>query len=533
MKIHKIPFASVPQLSSRDKAYAIEQEELRAFYKYAPKMESFAQVIEDKSRDAINRSLLVKVLEEQYAQLSPSDAVTKNVSSLSQTNTFTITTAHQPSLFTGPLYYIYKIISTINLTKSLKEHYPAYHFVPVFVTGGEDHDFEEIQSVNLFNRALTWENEEKGSVGMMQTATLQPLLAELKEILGASENAQHIYQVIAEAHTQNAVYSKASVQLVHELFKNDGLVVLNMNHRDLKAQFREDIIKELELQPSLALVNEAHDKIGKIGFKPQASPRAINFFYLKDQLRERIVEEEGVYQVLNTDYRFDAEAMRQEVEQHPERFSPNVIMRPIFQERILPNLAYIGGGGELAYWMERRAQFDYYKVNFPMLIRRNSVLWIDRSMVKKMKKLELSLHDWFGETEGLIKLFVGKQSEAELSLEQQKTDLALVFDSVKTLAQKINPTLEKTVLAEQAKQLKSLEHLETKLIRAEKQKHEVSLNQLRKIKEKLFPANGLQERKDNFIPFYLKYGAQFFEVLKAHLHPLDKNFIVIEDVDQA
>ncbi|MEM9824052.1 MAG: bacillithiol biosynthesis cysteine-adding enzyme BshC, partial [Bacteroidota bacterium] len=500
------------------------------FYKYAPQIESFAQVIEDKAKDPINRQVLVEVLQEQYAVLAPSEAVNKNVSALADEKTYTVTTAHQPSLFTGPLYYIYKIISTINLAKQLKEAYPAFHFVPVFVTGGEDHDFEEIQNVHLFNKTLTWENEEKGSVGMMKTDTLGTVLSQLKEILGEQALAVEIYRIVEAAHTQNTIYSQASIQLVHQLFKGDGLVVVNMNHSALKGQFVETIKKELELQPSLALIHEAHDAISGIGFKPQATARAINFFYLKDQIRERIVEENGLYQVLNTDFQFTRAQILEEVEQHPERFSPNVVMRPIYQETILPNLAYIGGGGELAYWMERRAQFDYFGVNYPMLIRRNSVLWIDKGMAKKMKKFAFGLPDWFGETESLIKQFVAHQSESTLSLDQQKTAFTHLYEEIKEIAKQVNPTLEKTVMAEHAKQLKSLEHLETKLIRAEKQKHEVGLNQLRNVKEKLFPANGLQERKDNFIPFFLKYGWEFFEILKLHLHPLDKNFIVIEDV---
>ncbi|MEM8907956.1 MAG: bacillithiol biosynthesis BshC, partial [Bacteroidota bacterium] len=169
MQVYKIPFSDVPQLSARDKAYAAEHEGLRAFYKYPVSIEAFAQVIKDKQATPTDRTLLVNVLKEQYAQLSVEPAVQANIKQLADAQTFTLTTAHQPSLLTGPLYYIYKIISTINLAKRLRDFYPDYHFVPVFITGGEDHDFEEVQNAHLFNRTLTWENTETGSVGLMKT----------------------------------------------------------------------------------------------------------------------------------------------------------------------------------------------------------------------------------------------------------------------------------------------------------------------------------------------------------------------------
>lgn len=529
VKVTLIPYAEVPQISSRDKAYARESEDLKKFYKYPTEYASFAQIIEDKKLDNTNREVLVNTLLSQYGKLGMSEQVEANIQKLKDKKTFTIVTAHQPSLFTGPLYYIYKIISTLNLAKKLNTYLPDYQFVPVFVTGGEDHDFEEMNHVNLFNKQLLWENEESGSVGEMKTSSLKSVLDELKEILGESENAKAIYDLMEKSHTQFEKYSNAALSLVNELFGKDGLVCLNMNHPDLKREFITIIKDEVFNQVSKPLVEASAEKLNEVGFKTQASPREINFFYLNPQIRERIVFENDRFQVLNTDISFSKEEMEAEIENHPEHFSPNVIMRPIYQELILPNLAYIGGGGELAYWLERKTQFEYFKLNFPMLIRRNSAVWIDKGTQKRIGKLGLNPQQLFSETEALIKDFVKENSTGELNFNEEKSELQAIFEKVKNKTVAIDASLGKSVLAEAAKQIKSLENLENRVMRAEKQKHETSINQLRNLKEKLFPANGLQERKDNFMAFYMKHGEAYLEALKDSFDPLEKSFVIIEE----
>ncbi len=529
MEVTKLPFSKIPQLSKRDIAYVDENPLLEPFYKYQVRIENFEAIIHNKQNENINRDLLVEVLQEQYAKFEKSERVTDNIQLLASKNTFTIVTAHQPSLFTGPLYYIYKIISTINLSKALTAYYPGFQFVPVFVTGGEDHDFEEVNHANIFNKTLVWENDEQGSVGMMKTSSLQNVLAELKDLLGESEKGKKIYEEIEQSHTSHKIYSDAVIDLMHRFFKEDGLVVLNMNHVKLKRSFIPFIKEEIIKQPSHVLVEQTAEMLSDVGFKQQATAREINFFYLNNQIRERVVFEDDVFKVLNTDLVFTTKEMEKEIENHPEYFSPNVIMRPIYQESILPNLAYIGGGGEIAYWIERRSQFEYFKVNFPMLIRRDSVLWIDRSTSKKMEKLDLDVEAIFKDTEVLIKEFVHKNTEEDLNLNSQKEEVNKVFESVKELAKNIDATLVGKIEAEQTKSVKSLEQLEARLIKSKKQKYEIEINQIRSLKAKLFPNNGLQERYDNLISFYFTYGEDFFKILKENLNPLDRKFVVIRD----
>ncbi len=529
MEITRIPFEQVPQLSYKDVAYATANPTLRSFYKYDVSLEGFAQIIEDKKKDNTNRQVLVDVLREQYKAFEINDLVRQNIESLSDQNTFTVVTAHQPALFTGPLYYIYKIISTINLAEQLDKTYPNYHFVPVFVNGAEDHDFEEVNHASIFNKKLEWQSGEKGSVGMMQTASLAGVLEELKSILGESENAQHLYNIVEKAYTVHETYGTATLHLVHELFKDYGLVAIDMNNAELKKLFIPIMEEELLHQASQQYVEKTQQELEKLGFSSQAHVRDINLFYLREQTRERVVREGDTFKVLNTSYTFSKEKIIQELHAHPEHFSPNVVLRPLYQETVLPNLAYIGGGGEIAYWLERKSQFEHFNVNFPMLIRRNSALWIDSGSANRMEKLDLNVEDLLNDTEILIKNYIAEHSEGELSLAEEKAALENLFQQIAEKAKSIDPTLEKSVLAEGAKQVKSVEQIEGRLVKTEKQKHDTALNQIRSLRDKFFPGNGLQERSDNFMSFYVKYGSEFFNILKENLDPFDKNFIIITD----
>lgn len=522
-----IPFKEIPQLAKTDVAYATAHPSLKPFYSYTVDIQSFAKVIEDRKEFEVDRDLLADTLINQYKGCSDKNAARLNIEALRSDNTFTIVTAHQPSLLLGPLYFIYKIMSVINLTRQLKQQYPTFHFIPTFVIGGEDHDFEEVNYINLFNKKLIWQNDEKGAVGMMNTSSLLPILEELKAILGDSENATRIFSLIKKAYTENERYHSATQSLLNELFGDYGLVVINMNDVALKRRFIPYLLKEIIDRPSHDLVAKTQHELLQIGFKAQAFPREINLFYLKEQMRERIVFEDNQYKVLNTEIVFSEKEIIEEVNSHPENFSPNVIFRPLFQEVILPNLAYIGGGGELAYWLERKNQFEHFNVFFPMLIRRNSVVWIDEMSSNKMEKLHLSPFDLFQDIDLLVKSYIIKNAESELNLNQEKVDFQGIFKRIESIAKRVDPTLEKAVISESVKQLQSLEQLESRIVRAEKQKHEASLNQIKTLVQKFCPNGGLQERFDNFLPFYVKYGQSFFDTLLNECNPLKEGFIVI------
>ncbi len=527
MPIDRIPFPEVPQFSKRDVAYATAADSLRPFFKYEVNLDAFAQVMKDKAKDNTNRQLLVSELQQQYAGLKNTEAALTQVQSLLEGNAFTVITAHQPSLFTGPMYFIHKICSTINLARQLNERHPDQHIVPVFIMGGEDHDFEEINHTRLHGRMIEWDTEAGGSVARLSTASLAPALSALQEIIGSEFSPEDIYRRLHKAYSSHEEYGAATVAFVHDLFGKYGLVVADMSRTAFKAAFRPIMEREIFEQLSQPLIEKAQAELTAAGFSGQAHARDINLFYLSPGRRDRIVFQDGVYGVLDTSQLFTEAEFRQELNDHPERFSPNVVMRPLFQELIFPNLAYIGGGGEIAYWLERKEQFAAFGLNFPMLIRRNSVLWIDAKSQKKLNRIQLDYRELFREPDLIIRDYVAKHSANELSLTPELAQLSDLFNSMALKSIAIDPTLEKAALAEHARQSKIIAQFETRLRRIEKTKFSDALDIIREMKDKLFPKNGLQERTDNFLNVYLEEGEAMFETLIEALDPLTEGMVVV------
>lgn len=509
--------------------YINGNDNLKKLYTYRPEISAFRQAIEDKSKETINRELLVTVLREQYTSFQDSELQNKNVELLKDNSTFTVCTGHQLCLFTGPLYFIYKILSTINLAETLKKQYPEYNFVPVYWMAGEDHDFEEVKSVNLFGKKLSWENPDaKGAVGQMATASLKPVLDEFRQIAGVSDNAIELVELFEDVYLKHINLADATRYLVHQIFGKYGLVIVDGNDARLKKEFISIVEEDIFNATNQQLVNQTIGDFENLGIKAQVNPRPINCFYMLDNIRERIELAGDNYQVLNTDITFTKEQLQIELKAHPERFSPNVVLRPLYQQKILPNLAYIGGPGEIAYWLEYKRMFDFHKISFPVLIPRNFALLLDSKSEQQLQKLGFTVPDLFKDTELLVKEFVNKNASAALSLAEEEQQLSNLFAVIATKATLVDPTLKGSVEAELQKALNSLKNIESKLVRAEKQKQETSINQIKKLKDKFFPTDSLQERYDNITPYYLKAGKQMIDDLKDAFDPLDYKMLILE-----
>lgn len=531
MQFHKLSFAETGQFSSLITDYVAGQAALQKFYKYPLSLEAFDRVIDEKSMQPLDREALVEVLRAQYRDVATDNAVEANIEALLDSNTFTITTAHQPVIGTGPLYMIIKILAAINLSEKLNARYPDVKFVPVYWSGGEDHDFEEINHLHVFGKKISWEAPSGGPVGRISTDTMQDWVTELRALLGDHPNAASWMDLIESAYLQQPTLAQATFYLMHQLFQSYGLVILQPDNATLKKAFLPIMEAELFHPKSPALVAEKVAGLEQLGYHGQAHAREINLFYLMDEMRARIQynENKDRYEVVDTDIKFSEDTLRAELLSHPERFSPNVILRPLYQEAILPNLAYVGGGGELAYWMQYESLFEHYKINYPMLVLRNSVMWLDKGAHKKRLQTELTLHDLFRDVEELIKEYVKEHAKDELSLAPQKRALQALFAEVVEMANAIDPTLEKPVKGEEQKTINSLEKLEAKLLRAEKSKFDTAVNQIRWIKDKLFPAGKLQERHDNIAMYWHKHGPACISILKEAIHPIEEQFVIIEE----
>lgn len=519
-------FSEVDQFSDFDKKYASNPEAFNDYIKYLPELDSFKQALADKSTQEIDRALLVEVLLEQYKAYDTSSQSMDNINALLDPQTFTLTTAHQANLFTGPLYFVYKILSTINLAEKLSEHL-AQKIVPVFVLGSEDHDLEELNHFQFFNQKMIWNTTQKGPLGRMSTEGVNEIIEEIAPRIENTSFGPDILKLLREAY-QRENYGQAISYFVNALFRDYGLVILSMDDARLKRKFIPVIESELKHQTSFEIVSKANAQIEAGGLKVQAAPREINLFYLDKGIRERIIYENGAYKALNTDLNWSSKELMELLHTSPEYFSPNVILRPLYQDTILPNLAYIGGGGELNYWIQLKSLFEHFNVNFPVLIRRNSVGLIKEKELGQLENLGLSLGDLFQHEHKLIDHFVKSKATIELNVDQEKQDLIAIYEQLSEKAQQLDPTLKGSIASEKTKQIKSLEMILGKMKKAEKRKNETAINKAVKIQSKLFPSNSLQERKQNIIEYYAFNGPDFIKNLKSQLDPLEKKMYFFE-----
>ncbi len=499
---------------------------LQQFYGRFPSIENFSeQIAEKKAGFAGDRKTLVSVLERQYAGLSVSDATKKHLTALLSDNTFTVTTGHQLNLFTGPLYFLYKITTAINLAKELQAKYPENHFVPVYWMATEDHDFEEINYFNFKGKKFRWNRESSGPVGRLDNDGLDEFLEVFSMELGPGQNADAIRKLFADAYLNHDNLADATRFVANELFGKHGLVIIDADDAELKRQFIPYLKQELLDFVSHRVVSETIEKMKP--YTIQVNPREINLFYIENGLRERIVFEKGKYKINNTALEFLEKEILELLESHPEKFSPNVITRPLYQEVILPNLCYIGGGGEIAYWLELKSFFEKINVVFPILLLRNSVLLATRKQAEKADRLDLGWRDLFLKPQELADVKIKKYSEFQLDFSAQKDFLKKQFETLHGIAQKTDKSFTGAVKAQEAKQIKGLENLEKRLLKAEKRKHSEILERIGDLQNELFPGGGLQERFSNFSEFYLQSGNGLIEKLLTELDPLAQQFDVL------
>ncbi len=517
--------------------YLDQKENVKQFYELFPTLDNFGKQILSK-KDNYNsnggtekRAVLARVIKDQYKNLKTSEATAGNIELLEKETTFTVTTGHQLNLFTGPLYFLYKIVTAINLAAELKKEYPQYNFVPVYWMATEDHDFEEISFFHLHGKKFQWNPPKSkrsgGPVGELPTEGLEDVFELFSAEIGNSKNAQQLKEWFKKAYLDHDNLADATRYLANELFGTQGLVILDSHHPDLKRLYIPHIQKELFEQVSFKTVQQKAEALEKEGYKVQVNPREINLFYINEGLRERIVEKDGKFFVHDNQITWTAEELEDLIRKHPERFSPNVLLRPLYEEVILPNLCYIGGGGELAYWFQLKQLFEGAGVTFPILLLRNSVLLQTEKQDQKRQKLNISLPELFLKPHELINRKVRRISNINIDFSPQKEHLVEQFRGMYELAEQTDRSFLNAVKAQEVKQLKGLDHLEKRLLKAQKRKLEDEVSRISALQQELFPGKGLQERHHNFSEFYLEYGDALIPALLQNLKPLELKFDIL------
>jgi bacillithiol biosynthesis cysteine-adding enzyme BshC len=524
-----LTYSKTNSFSSLVLDYLSGQDDLKIFYKHAPSVEGVKAAMRDRKLFNNNRSLLVNALKNQYKDIALSSKQEHNLKLLEDENTFTICTAHQPNIFTGHLYFIYKILHAVKIAEDLAGQIRDSNFVPVYYMGSEDADLEELGHIFINGQKYEWKTNQTGAVGRMKVdKALLQLIESFSGQLTVLPHGKAIVDLMRNCYTLNTTIEQATLKLVNELFAAYGLLVLLPDSRELKSAFipvmEKELLEGFSHQAVAATVEALPPK-----YKAQASGREINLFYLKDNSRERIELINGEWSIVNSETRFSREEILKELHQYPERFSPNVILRPVFQETILPGIVFIGGGGEVAYWMELKKVFEAVAVPYPILVLRNSFLLVEKDDAAIIRKLRFSYEELFMTEFDLMNKLVKRDSSTQVTLEKERDQLLAYYDQLKSIAGKVDTTLQPHTEALYAKALKKINELEKKLLRAEKRKFEAEQRQLKKIKANLFPNNSLQERIENFMSFYGKWGNDLLKTIYDNSLSLQQEFVIIEE----
>jgi len=507
--------------------YLEANEQLQPFYNYPVSIEGIKAAIAARKQFATNRVLLVDELRKQYANISLSAKQEANLAALLSENTFTITTAHQPNIFTGPLYFIYKIMHVIKLADELNGQLIENKFVPVYYMGSEDADLDELGFINLGGRKISWNTKQTGAVGRMKVdKDFIRMIGLIEGQIGIHPYGNELTELFKKVYTVGKSIQQATLELVNSLFADYGLLILIPDNAELKRSFHSVIEKELTEQFSHTAVEETINALGK-NYKVQTGGRELNLFYLTEDKRERIEFTNFKFQITNLKLSWSNDEILIELKDHPERFSANVILRGVFQETVLPNIAFIGGGGELAYWLELKKVFEQVHVPYPMLILRNSFLWMSRSQEERLHKLGFTIKDSFKKQDELLNALVHKESSKQLSINTEVEKISAVYQQLQAAAGSIDATLSDHTKALQTKALKQLVSLEKKMLRAEKRKFEAQQRQIEKLKQELFPADSLQERQENFSLLYVRFGKEWLQAIYHASKGLEQEFGVM------
>lgn len=503
---------------------AIEQwsnQNKHTFLKGEVSMASLLEQCKAKSTtySSAHRKILSSYLSHQYSKSSTTEAQESNLRHLAKGNTLTITTGHQLSLGLGPLFLIYKALHVINLCEQLNKEQTEYHLVPVFWLASEDHDFEEIKSTQFFHKDFAWESNQTGPVGRFETSglneTYQAMLSLFQQ--EARDELTALFQV------SEGRYVEHYKTLLNKVFGSYGLLIVDGDNPELKRKFIPLMQKELETQFVFDNVNRTNQELLDAGLKTQAYVRPINLFYMTEGKRSRIIPSSDGFLIDEIAWKKDV--LFEELTEFPERFSPNVLFRPIYQECILPNICYVGGSGEMAYWAQLKATFSAANVEFPLIQTRISALitpdYIDESV----------LPSYFSDLSNQIETLLSKQSNRDAVFNEIDKELINLKLRMSEGISSFGNEATKWCGAQQASIDSSISHYKQRWQKEEKQQLDTQIKRLERIHRELYPNKVPQERHMNLLHFCGKHSInEWVEALQGLINPFSQDIhIFVKD----
>lgn len=520
-----INFGDIPKNQNLFLDYLYEFENVKEYFKHNFRdkdnyLPLFKNISESRKDRQLNLSLNIK---NQYASLeSISGKTIRNIDLLDKEKTIAVVTGQQLGILGGPLYTIFKTITAIRLANQLSERYDEFKFVPVFWLEGDDHDFNEVRSINLFdneNQVLNIgykeeinDDDAKQSIGKINfDEALNEFFSNYEGSLRESDFKNELVSKLKECYQVGKSFKQSFRELLFWLFNEYGLVIFDPQDPQVKSLLKPIFKKEVnDFALHTQKLIQTSAKLEEL-YHAQVKVKPVNLFYHTDDGRYSIEPVEGIFKLRRKRKQFTIEEILTEIENFPERFSPNVLLRPICQDYLLPTGFYIGGPSEIAYFAQVTPLYDYYDIVTPIIFPRSSATILEKNVSTGLDKYDLTMNDIFLGLDELKGKVIASLSEnnIESAFEEAVKEIELTFDKIKENLFAVDKTLVDSSGRYREKIMSLIAELRSKAIKAQETKHETTIRQLTRLSNILYPLGNLQEREINFSYFYNKYGKDF------------------------
>ena len=526
LRVERLPFERIPQQSRLFLDYLKDPNALRRFY---PEAVRFHYELDSRARrvldnQATDRTALCDALETMNARWNAGQATLENIKRLRSSDTVAVVTGQQTGLFTGPLYTLYKALSAVRLAACLSSR--GTFAVPVFWMATEDHDWDEVQrseviacdgrlaSVDVPDE-LHKEGEQVG--GVVLNESVEDAAKHLFELLPSSEFLPDLETLMRDSYQSGRNFGEAFALMLAALTSKYGLILLDPTDAALKRLAAPLYSEAARRAAEIAAATDARSRsLVDAGYHAQVhtSPDSFPLFLVEDGARRALARtSDGRYRAKGTERDWTAEELSALALSEPERFSPNVTLRAVVQDYLLPTIAYFGGAAEIAYFAQTAESYRVLSRPTTPILHRASLTIVERRTGRTLERYGLKLEDFFGGLDAVIARVVEEHLGTEVAgaFDAADANVAHALDELEPRLHAIDPTLADALTGGRKKIKHQLDGLRSRFHRAQIARNRATLRQLERAATSLYPEKALQERHVNITSLLARHGRYVVE----------------------
>jgi bacillithiol biosynthesis cysteine-adding enzyme BshC len=532
--VQEIPFRSIPHQSALFLDYLDFSPSALRFYQNAPTINNLISMARGPLAEwPFPRIEIASILRRQNEEFGCDSKTRHHIDELEKPGCVAIITGQQVGIFVSPLYTIYKALTSIHLAETLKSH--GIRAVPVFWMETEDHDLPEvthrtildgnskIQNVDYRDALFGKTGIPQGSVGAITfPESIREVGRDFLSQLSDSPYKPEIQHQIESSYRPGATFALAFAQMLAALLRGSGLILFDPHDAAVKRLTSAVYQKSLrEADAFRAALVQRNQELQSAGFHSQVNvlENSTVLFMYEDGARQALEKRESAFALKNSHRLYDLEQLLQLAEQSPEKFSPNVLLRPLIQDTLFPTLSYVGGSAEIAYFAQIEVLYRSCGRPMPIIWPRDSFTLIEPSIAAMLDQMKLNLRDCFQNESLLIEKALRSSglSEATLSIDELHRHLDEGLTEIKPEVQVVDPTLVRALETARRKILHNVQRLKSQAIRRETVQNSFISKAAEQLINNCYPNGVLQERQLDIHHFRARYGPSVLDEIRASL----------------